>query len=154
MTITIQPIAYVKNPREGLSDDNWGGLVSEIYLANHLPSDAFDGIADFSHLQIIFHFHLANANKIVTGSEYPRENLAWPKVGIFAQRKKSRPNLLGTTMVQLVKHEARSIFVQGLDAINGTPIIDIKPVFKEFLPHQPIKQAAWSVELMQHYFDE
>jgi tRNA (Thr-GGU) A37 N-methylase len=73
-------------------------------------------------------------------------------MGVFAQRNKSRPNLIGTTIVKLLQHDGRELLVEGLDAINGTPILDIKPIFKEFLPNSPILQADWSVELMQDYF--
>ena len=83
---------------------------------------------------------------------HPRGNKNWPEVGIFAQRKKDRPNAMGLTVVELVKREGNTITVKYLDAIDGTPILDIKPVMKEFLPGKEIKQPEWSIELMKDYW--
>lgn len=86
------------------------------------------------------------------GSEHPRDNTNYPKVGIFAQRKKDRPNHIGATIVNLVSRAGRKLIVKNLDAINGTPIIDIKPVFKEYLPEGDVKQPKWSTDLMKNYW--
>ena len=151
--IKIAPIGYVRNGRETLEDDNWGGIVSQIELDDGIPEDSLDGIDSYSHLEIIFYFHKADRSKIILGREHPRENIDWPKVGIFAQRKKGRPNLIGTTIVKLVKRQGRTIHVTNLDAINGTPVIDIKPVLKEFLPKEEVSQPEWSKELMKNYWN-
>ena len=151
MTVTLEPIAFVKNTRNDLSDDFWGSVVSEIELAPGVPADAFNGIDEFSHLEIIFHFHRSDKSNIVF-SGHPRGNKNWPHVGIFAQRKRDRPNALGLTIVELIKREGKRIWVRYLDAIDGTPILDIKPVMKEFLPEAEIKQPAWSAELMKKYW--
>lgn len=151
MEITLQPVAFVKNSRSGLSDDYWGSIVSEIELAPHIPAEAFNGIEEFSHLEIIFHFD-QSAKKDIVFSGHPRGNPAWPVTGIFAMRKKDRPNALGLTVAELVKREGNKIWVKYLDAIDGTPVIDIKPVMKEFLPAGDIRQPAWSSELMQQYW--
>ena len=131
---TIEPIAYVRNSRTTVEDDHWGDLVSEIIISDKISGQSIKGIEEFSHLEIIFYFHLADPAKIEISSSYPRENTQFPKVGIFSQRKKSRPNLLGTSIVSLLKAEKRTLTVTGLDAVNETPVIDIKPVMKEFLP--------------------
>lgn len=73
-------------------------------------------------------------------------------VGIFAQRGKNRPNKLGLTTVELLEHHHKKLIVKHLDAIDGTPIIDIKPVMKEFLPHREVKQPEWSKKLMEDYW--
>jgi len=151
MEIVLQPVAFVKNTRTGLSDDFWGPVISEIELAKDIPADAFNGIDEFSHLEIIFHFNQSDKSKIVL-SGHPRGNKNWPHVGIFAQRKRDRPNALGLTVVELIKREGNKIWVRHLDAIDGTPIVDIKPVMKEFLPQNEIKQPAWSNELMKEYW--
>ena len=148
--ITLKPVAFVKNNRKDKSDDNWGKIISEIELVDDLPSESFDGIETFSHLEILYFLH--KADKTITGSEYPRENPKWTKVGIFAQRKKDRPNHIGLTIVKLIKKEGRKLIVANLDAIDGTPILDIKPVFKEYLPKDEIKQPAWTKELMKNYW--
>lgn len=152
MKFEINSIATVINTRKEISDDFWGDIISEIKLNDDIPEDAFEGIESFSHVEIIFVFDKALAAKPVLGSEHPRENKAWPKVGIFAQRKKNRPNFIGTTICELIRREGKSIFVKKLDAIYRTPVIDIKPVMKEFLPQKTILQPSWSNELMKDYW--
>ena len=135
-----------------MADDDWGRVESEIVLDEALPEDALAGLEDFSHLEIVYLFHRVAADQLVTGAEHPRENPAWPKVGIFAQRKKNRPNRLGLTTVELLGREGRSLRVRGLDAIDGSPVLDIKPVLAEFLPRSPVRQPDWSHELMAGYW--
>lgn len=151
MDIILQPQAYVKNTRTDQSDDFWGSITSEIELAEGVPADALNGIEDFSHLEIIFYFDKADKSKAVY-KYHPRGNKNWPEVGIFAQRKKDRPNSIGLTIAELIKREGNKIWVKNLDAIDGTPILDIKPVLKEFLPAGQIRQPQWSKELMENYW--
>jgi tRNA-Thr(GGU) m(6)t(6)A37 methyltransferase TsaA len=151
-TISLTPIGHVKNQRSGMEDDYWGNVISEIIISEELPEECLDGIDTFSHLEIIFYFDKANPDKIVTGASHPRGNTIWPNVGIFAQRKKDRPNHIGTTMVKLVSRKGRTITVQGLDADNDTPVLDIKPVAQEFLPTEKVTQPTWMNELMKDYW--
>jgi len=74
-------------------------------------------------------------------------------VGIFAQRAKDRPNRLGSTVVEILKRDGRVLTVAGLDAVDGTPVLDIKPVMVEFLPRTTLRQPAWSHELMRAYWN-
>ncbi len=152
--ITLRPIATVHSPRMEVDDDNWGDVVSEITLHEALPAAALDGVETFSHLEIIYHFHLVAEESVVAGARHPRNNPAWPRVGIFAQRGKNRPNRLGATIVRLLRRTERTLIVQGLDAIEGTPVLDIKPVMVEFLPREPVTQPAWVAELMRDYWQE
>ena len=150
--ILLTPVAFVINDRNETKDDFWGGIISEIRLADHLSAEALEGIDTFSHLEIIFHFNKMDPNAIEKGKSHPRGNPAFPLTDIFAQRKKKRPNHIGLTTVKLVRKEGRSLFVEGLDADNGTPVLDIKPVIKEFLPAGEIRQPAWATELMKNYW--
>ena len=150
--IILEPIAFVQSSRKVIKDDDWGEVLAEIQLVEQIQADAFDGIDTFSHLEIIFYFHQVKAEKIRWGAAYPRGNTDFPKMGIFAQRKKSRPNLIGTTMVELIERKERIIVVKGLDAIEGTPVLDIKPVMREFLPKTAIQQPNWATELMRNYW--
>jgi tRNA-Thr(GGU) m(6)t(6)A37 methyltransferase TsaA len=152
--ITLTPIAHIHNVRRSLDDDNWGSVVSEIRLDESLPQESLDGIETFSHAEIIFYFDQVADEENVPVSRHPRGNKDWPKVGIFAQRNKDRPNHLGLTMVSIVRRDGRSLFVKGLDAVDGTPVLDIKPVFAEFLPRETILQPEWSHELMKDYWGE
>lgn len=150
--ITLSPIGIVKNIREAVKDDNWGGIVSVIELNSSFQEDALFQIEEFSHAEIIYYFHLVEDNKIETGARHPRHNTDWPRAGIFAQRGKNRPNRLGATMVKIINRKGTQLFVQGLDAIDGTPVLDIKPVMREFLPREEVCQPAWVTELMKNYW--
>lgn len=152
--IVLQPIGIVRNSRQDAGDDYWGGIRSEIILAEPLSAESLAGIEEFSHAEIIFYFHQVEDSKIVTEARHPRNNSLWPKVGILAQRGKNRPNRLGLSIVKVIKREGNKLYVEGLDAIDGTPVLDIKPVMKEFLPQENIKQPEWSVELMKDYWTD
>lgn len=151
MDIIVYPIAKVANKRTEVTDDNWGDTISEITLLNHIPDEAMDGLEEFSHLEIIYYFDQAEPGEIVF-SGHPRGNTKYPKVGILGQRKKDRPNQIGICTVELLEHKGRVITVKYLDAIDGTPVLDIKPVFREFEPRGEIKQPGWVNHLMKDYW--
>ena len=153
MNIVLNPVAFVKNSRKEIADDYWGSVISEIELAEGIPAKSLNGIDSFSHLEIIYYFDQTDKSKIKFIG-HPRGNKDWPEAGIFAQRKKDRPNSIGLTIVELIERNERTITVRYLDAIDGTPVIDIKPVMKEFLPAKEIRQPDWSVELMKNYWKE
>lgn len=151
MQITFEPIATVKNSRTAPTDDHWEAIIAEIELAPQVPTEAFDHISGFSHLEIIYYFdQVKMEDKVFSGR--PRGNPNYPVVGIFGQRKKDRPNPIGLTTVELLEHTGRSIKVKFLDAIDGTPVLDIKPVFKEFQPQSAIRQPEWVADLMKNYW--
>lgn len=152
MKITLTPIGFVKSPRDAIKDDDWGDVVSQIVLIDEFDAEALRGLESFSHAEIIFYFDRVKREKIVTGSRYPRGRQDWGKSGIFAQRGKNRPNQLGLTSVRILKTEGNILHVQGLDAIDGTPVLDIKPVIKEFLPRGEVIQPQWARELMRNYW--
>jgi tRNA-Thr(GGU) m(6)t(6)A37 methyltransferase TsaA len=148
----VEPVAYVRSPRTTTTDDNWGDVVASIDLTDAYPSEALDGLETFSHVEVIFHFNQVVPAAVVTGARHPRGNEAWPKVGIFSQRGKDRPNRIGTTIVEVVERSGRSLRVRGLDAVDGTPVIDLKPVMAEFLPRHAVRQPEWSTALMRDYW--
>jgi tRNA-Thr(GGU) m(6)t(6)A37 methyltransferase TsaA len=150
--ILLYPIAHVHNTRNTLDDDDWGNIVSEIILEPHFPNECLDGIETFSHIEVIYYFDRVEQGQKYPYSRHPRDNKSWPKVGIFAQRNKDRPNHIGLTIVRLIKGVSRGLLVAGLDAIDGTPVLDIKPVISEYLPREPIQQPDWSHELMKNYW--
>lgn len=151
MEISLKPIAKVKNSRTEPIDDHWEAVIAEIELANHIPTEAFENISDFSHLEIIYYFDKVKSQDIVFSGR-PRGNPNYPVTGIFAQRKKDRPNTIGLCTVELLEHTGRTIKVKYLDAIDGTPVLDIKPVFREFQPKQQIRQPDWVADLMKNYW--
>jgi tRNA-Thr(GGU) m(6)t(6)A37 methyltransferase TsaA len=152
--ITLRPVGYVHNTRATLADDNWGGLVSELVLEPELPAESLDGIEAFSHAEIIFSFHRALLEKTVSGARRPRGSPDYPAVGIFAQRNKDRPNHLGLTTARILRREGRSLFVEGLDAVDGTPVLDIKPVMSEYLPRGPIRQPEWTGQMLKDCWND
>jgi tRNA-Thr(GGU) m(6)t(6)A37 methyltransferase TsaA len=151
MDIHLTPVAHIRNSRKSPTDDFWGTVISEIELAENIPTESLTGISDFSHLEIIYHFDQVDVNKIKF-SGHPRGNPEFPLTGIFAQRKKDRPNAIGLCTVELLEHNGRILKVKNLDAIDGTPVLDIKPVFKEFQPQGKIRQPDWVSELMKNYW--
>jgi tRNA-Thr(GGU) m(6)t(6)A37 methyltransferase TsaA len=154
MRIQIRPVAFVRSPRVALTDDDWGGVVSTIELAEGVPAESLNGLDSFSHVEVLFIFDQVAEESTVQGARHPRDNKAWPRVGIFAQRGKNRPNRLGETICRVDRIEERSVRVIGLDAIDGTPVVDLKPVMKEFLPREETTQPAWATELMSGYWDK
>jgi tRNA-Thr(GGU) m(6)t(6)A37 methyltransferase TsaA len=152
MVITLEPIAYVRSARRAAEDDYWGELQSAIVLADRLEPESLFGLEEFSHCEVLFYFDKVDPKKIVTGARHPRNNPQWPKIGILAQRGKNRPNRIGSTMVRILGRSGRELHVAELDAIDGTPVLDIKPVMQEFLPREPLRQPSWSHEIMADYW--
>ncbi len=154
INITLAPIGYVKNKRAEVKDDYLGGTISEIIFDEKYGEESLTGIEEFSHAEIVFYFHKVFDNNIVIGSRHPRNNTELPKVGIFAQRHKNRPNKIGLTVVKILKREKNILFVKNIDAIDGTPVLDIKPVFVEFLPSEEVRQPNWTKEIMKNYWSK
>ena len=152
MILQVEPIGFVSALRPHAEDDFWGGEESRIDLTEAFTADALQGLADFSHVEVLFFFHEVAPSRIITGARHPRNNTAWPAVGIFAQRAKNRPNRMGSTICRLLRVEGTRLHVAELDAIHGTPVLDIKPVMAEFLPRGQIRQPAWSSQLMRQYW--
>lgn len=150
--IEIVPIGFVEGGRTEPIDDDWGPIEADIVLSDDLPEDITAGLEAFSHIDVIYHFDRVDPAKITVGARHPRNNQDWPAVGILAQRAKARPNRIGVTTCELINVDGRRIRVRGLDAIDRTPVIDIKPTMTEFLPRTPVRQPAWSQELMSGYW--
>jgi len=149
----MRPIGWVRSQITEAVDDQWGGLVSTIELDDAAYSpESLRGLDEFSHVQVLFYMHRAAPEKLLTGSKHPRERQDWPHVGVFAQRAKDRPNHIGLSTCRLVRVEGTQIWLAELDAINGTPVLDIKPYMNEFGPRGEVKQPSWSEELMAGYF--
>lgn len=152
MKIELEPVGVVEGMRKQAEDDYWGGEESRIRLADGYGPEALQGIEDFSHVEVVFFFDRIDPATIVTGLRHPRNNTEWPAVGIFAQRGRNRPNRIGCTICRVVRREGNCLIVTELDALDGTPVIDIKPVLSEFLPREEVRQPDWSHELMRLYW--
>ena len=125
-SIVLTPIGYVRSTRAAIVDDDWDHETSHVELVSSFPEDALAGLDSFSHVEVLFHMSGVPDDKIETGARHPRNNADWPRVGIFAQRGKNRPNRLGLSVCRIVRVTGREVHVEGLDAIDGTPVLDLK----------------------------
>jgi len=150
MDIVLTPIGQVRGGRVQPTDDDWGLVRARLELdPARFTAEALAGLADFSHAEVIFVFDQVIPDRIETGARRPRGRADWPLVGIFAQRGKNRPNRLGVTVCRIVGVDGLGVEVEGLD---GTPILDIKPVLSGFLPRGEVREPAWALELMRDYW--
>ena len=151
MSYSVRPVAYIRNERSEALDDNWDDVVSVIELALDVPSEALRGLSSFSHAEIIFFADWAEDVPPGPWHRHPRSNPDWPDVGVFAQRNKDRPNRILLTTVAIDSIDERSFSVRGLDGIDGTPVLDIKPIFRWSVPKGELRTPKWSEELGEHY---
>ncbi len=151
-SFALRSIATVRSSRDEMVDDDWGQVECTIELAPDVPDEAVSGLSTFSHVEIVTVADRARDVPPDPWRRRPRGNPAWPDVGIFAQRNKDRPNRILVSTAQLVAVGERSLVVRGLDALDGTPVLDIKPVFRWSGPRGEIRVPAWSDELGENYF--
>lgn len=131
MEIIYRPIGIIHSPFNRLEDmpiqptsDVSGSGFVEIF------PDFADGLKDlegFSHIYLLYHFHQVRQSNLIVAPFLDRE----PR-GVFATRAPSRPNPLGLSLVELVRVESNLIYVERLDVLNGTPLLDVKPYVPEF----------------------
>ena len=151
--VEVRPIGHVRGGRGAVEDDAWGDVVSRIELDTGVVGPtATRGLGDFSHVEVVYLFDRVEPASVCTGARHPRGRRDWPEVGILAQRAKDRPNRIGVTVCRLrVVHEG-GIEVAGLDAVDGTPVLDVKPYVSGFAPRGEVRQPAWAEELMAGYW--
>ncbi len=151
--LKVTPIGVVAGGRTEPVDDDWGNVEAEIMLdGSRFTGEALAGLSDFSHIDVVFVFDRVDESKIHLGARRPRGRSDWPLVGIFAQRARARPNRIGVTTCELVAVEGNTLRVRGLDAIDGTPVLDIKPYMAGFAPRGPVREPSWATELMANYW--
>lgn len=149
----IAPVAHVVGGRIEPTDDFWGGTRSIIRIDDpDFGLDAVEGLAEFSHLEVVFGFHLVEPGDVHLHARSARDNPDWPKAGPFAHRNMRRKNRLGVSRCRLVEVDGLDLHVEDLDAIDGTPVFDIKVWFEEFGPRGDVHQPAWPTEMLINYF--
>lgn len=123
--MTLKAIGVVRNEiKEPPADCNWAEVVSEIVIDSRL-TEALDGLEEFSHIVVLFWFHKATSEEMPL-KVHPMGRKELPLTGLFATSTPNRPNRVGRTTVRLLKRQGNILRVKGLDALDGTPIIDIK----------------------------
>ena len=133
--ITLLPVGVVHNEVAGAKYGNWGNVVSLVEMQPQY-AEALDGLAEFSHIEVIFWIDRAHAPD--TPRIHPRDRKDLPLVGYFATRTPNRPNRLGLSVAKLLKVEGSTLVVEGLDAFDGTPVLDVKP----YIPRQELAQGV------------
>jgi tRNA-Thr(GGU) m(6)t(6)A37 methyltransferase TsaA len=147
----LQPIAIVKTGVVEPTDENWAGVISELHVDPGY-TEGLRGIEDFSHALIVFWMHRAAFDAATDLVRRPRGRDDMPETGIFVQRAKHRPNPIGITAVRILGCEGAVLSVRGLDAIDGTPVLDIKPYVPAFDRVDDARTPAWIDEIMKDYF--
>jgi tRNA-Thr(GGU) m(6)t(6)A37 methyltransferase TsaA len=128
---TVEPIGHILTPfkekfgtprQPSLVPSSWGVLTlrKELNL-----NGAFEGLEGFSHVWLIFLFH-QNENKAVRGKIHP-PRMEGEKIGLFATRTPHRPNPIGLSAVKLDRIDGNTLYLSGVDLVDGTPILDVKP---------------------------
>ena len=151
-TYAVAPVAVVSSSRTEVVDDDWDAVTTTIDLLPPFTEAALRGLADFSHLEVLYLFDRVDPDAVHTGARRPRGNPVWPEVGVFAQRVKNRPNRIGLSTCEILGVDGTRVSVRGLDAVDGTPVLDLKPHMAEFGPRSTVRQPVWSHELMAGYF--
>ncbi|MFZ4689336.1 MAG: SAM-dependent methyltransferase [Polymorphobacter sp.] len=145
-------IGEVVGGRIEAEDDAWGASRAAIQLTPGFTAEALAGLDGFSHAEIVFVFDQLPESQITTAARRPRGNPDWPLVGIFAQRGRNRPNRIGVSVCRIVAVAGTRLEVEGLDAIAGTPVLDIKPVLNGFLPRCEVREPDWAAAIMADYW--
>jgi tRNA-Thr(GGU) m(6)t(6)A37 methyltransferase TsaA len=151
--IEVVPVAIVRGGRTERRDDEWATEEAIIELdGSRFGSDALMGLEDFSHLDVVFVFDQLDPASVETGARRPRGRTDMPVVGIFAQRASGRPNRLGLSTCELIGVEGTSIRVRGLDAIDGTPVLDMKAHVRGMEARGQVREPEWATRLMEDYW--
>ena len=151
MKIEFESIGTVNNNVTDKKDIDWGKNVSKIVINPELK-DGLMGLSEFSHIIVVYYLHEAKFSIDKHLTRRPRDREDMPLSGIFSQRAKDRPNPIGITSVKLVCVDENIITVKGLDAVDGTPVLDIKPYFPVYDSKINAEVPEWVDRLMENYF--
>ncbi|MGD0523769.1 MAG: tRNA (N6-threonylcarbamoyladenosine(37)-N6)-methyltransferase TrmO [Polyangiaceae bacterium] len=149
--IAVRAIGVVRCPVAEPRDDDWGEVVSELHLDPEL-APGLVGVEQFSHALVVFWMHRSTFAIGQDLTRRPRGRPDMPELGIFAQRAKHRPNPIGITAVRVVGRSGPVLAVKGLDAIDGTPVLDVKPYVPPFDTRADATVPEWMTRLMDGYF--
>ncbi len=150
--IELRPIGVVRSPEKESRKGSFDDVEAEILLDEDLV-EGLEGLDEFSHIEVVFAMHLPSP-RTERGSlkfrVHPRGHRFLPAVGLFATRSPSRPNRIGSTLCELLEVENNTIRVRGLDALDGSPVLDIKaPTLKHAEKYEEMRFAEWMHQLAE-----
>jgi tRNA-Thr(GGU) m(6)t(6)A37 methyltransferase TsaA len=131
--ILIKAVGLVKNEIKETPPGGgnwWEDVISEVVVGSSL-TDALDGLENYSNIIILYWMHRIPEGRMPL-KIHPRGNQEIPVRGLFATRTPNRPNRIGKTTVSLLERRGNILKVKGLDAIDGSPVIDIKPYTPDY----------------------
>jgi len=140
--INLTPIGFVKNSIKEHELEDWQTVISEIIINEDLK-EALSRIDEFSHIIVIYWMHKLPPSQRSIIKVHPKGNHALPIVGVFASRSPARPNPIGITTVKLLERRGNVLKVTGLDALDGTPVLDIKPYIPDDDSTTETKTPGW-----------
>ncbi len=153
MEISFTPIGFVRGGRTEARKDRWGNNRCRLELdPARITADSLIGLDQLSHIEVITYFHLEADEPVERGARHPRGRTDWPRVGILAQHGRMRPNRIGVSVCRILSVEPLAINVEGLDMVDGTPILDIKPVWSGYAPRGTCKEPDWAKQIMADYW--
>lgn len=121
--ITYHPIGHVENEFIQPAPADQIRAVKSCIVLNPDFVEGLDGLNRGQQVMVIFHFHLSKGFDLL---QHPRGDRSRPLRGVFSLRSPHRPNPIGVTIVEVIAIEGNVLRVRGLDAINGTPVLDLK----------------------------
>ena len=142
MEINLTPIGFVKNSIKEHELKDWQTVISEITIKEDLK-EALSRIDEFSHIIVIYWMHKLPPSQRSITKVHPKGNHTLPIVGVFASRSPARPNPIGITTVKLLERRGNVLKVTGLDALDGTPVLDIKPYIPDDDSTTETKTPGW-----------
>jgi tRNA (adenine37-N6)-methyltransferase len=150
--VDVEPIGVVSSPRTDPSETTgWGDVEARIRLTSELGTRSLDGLADFSHAEIVFWFDRVTRRDSYADLSRARGRDDMPLIGVFAARGPNRPNPIGVSACPIVEVGDTWLTVRGLDAVDGTPVLDVKPVQVRLVPAH-VTEPEWSARLMADYY--
>jgi tRNA-Thr(GGU) m(6)t(6)A37 methyltransferase TsaA len=142
--VMVQPIGIVRNNLGRRGYDEWRDTESDVVVCEEYQ-EALLGLDEYSHIEVLFYLH--KMDKPFNARIHPTGNPVYPLVGVFATRTPNRPSRLALTTCRLLSINGNVVRVRGLDAYDGSPVLDIKPHFG--LKSNEVKVPNWVKELDQ-----
>ena len=140
--MTLKAIGIVRNEIKKPSHQDCEKVVSDVVVDNSLI-EALDRLDEFSHIIVLYWMHRATATEPLPTKVHPMGKGELPLVGLFATRSPNRPNPVGKATVRLLQRRGNILQVEGLDAIDGTLVIDIKPYMPGYDSVTDAKTPQW-----------